>query len=818
MSDPASVNHERAAALAAAKRKLDGLIGLPGVKEEVNRLMSFLNIQQERRRHGLRTSSQSLHFVFTGNPGTGKTTVARILANIFFGFGILKTPKVVECDRSRLVGGYLGQTAIKTNEVIQSALDGVLFIDEAYTVTGDPSRHGHGDMYGEEAVNTLLKQMEDLRDRLNLIAAGYPGPMATFLRSNPGLESRFTRFIRFEDYSVPDLCRIFQLFCRNAEYSVTPKACAKLFLLFAVAHQRKDERFGNARFVRNVYESAVSMQAARLAATGGNLRKLVLETIDGEDVPFGTLAEIDLSTVDFQDSRWEGVCPGCRKAFTGRLRLLGQRVTCSCGQRFIYPWWNLVPQSMGALPVVINFRSRPEDKLGTVDSVATAPDTPSINRDPSPLDGSVRADQDFAQYRRAMCERSPEHATSCLEALARKHLAAWKAAAERGHAPAQFLVGRMHSLGIGMPADPTTAATWYRAAAEQGFEQAQYYLGLMYEDGHGVQQDEAEAAKWYRKAAEQGDAAVQCILARMYNKGQGVPQNDSEAARWYRLAAEQGDASAQWSLATMYQDGRGVPRSDTEAVVWFRKAADQGDEYAQDSLGDMYFKGRGVAQSDTEAIAWFRKAAEQGFHWAQYHLGALFKMGRGVPASDSEAARWFLKAAEQGNLDAQESLGTMHRNGRGVEQSDDKAARYYRMAAEKGHRRAQYSLGLMYKEGRGQPQSNKEAAIWFRKAAEQGDDCAQCQLGSRYEYGHGVGKNATKAAYWYRKAAEQGYDLAQYCLGSLYLDGRGVAKSSAEAAAWFHKAAEQGLDMAQCELGALRGTANLKFRTTAVSW
>jgi SpoVK/Ycf46/Vps4 family AAA+-type ATPase len=284
---------ERSKALEEARGDLDRMIGLPGVKSEVKRLMSFLEIQLQRRQQGLRESSQSLHFVFTGNPGTGKTTVARILGKIFFGFGILKTSKFVECDRANLVAAFLGQTAIKTDEVIQSALDGLLFIDEAYALAGDAKKFGHGDSFGEEAINTLLKRMEDSRDRLIVVVAGYPAPMEAFLESNPGLKSRFTRFIRFEDYSVPDLCRIFAKMCRDAEYTLTPLACANAFLLFAVAYHQRDEKFGNARTVRNVYEMALSRQAERLSNIGGQLNKSDLVTIDSQDIPFEMVKAFD---------------------------------------------------------------------------------------------------------------------------------------------------------------------------------------------------------------------------------------------------------------------------------------------------------------------------------------------------------------------------------------------------------------------------------------------------------------------------------------------------------------------------------------------
>ena len=342
--------------------ELEKLIGLPGVKEEVKKVMSFLKIQQERRKHGLRGSSQSLHFVFTGNPGTGKTTVARIVGKILCGFGILKTTKVIECDRAALVAGYLGQTAIKTNEVVDSALDGVLFIDEAYTLSVEAHWHD----FGQEAIDTLLKRMEDQRDRLVVIAAGYPAPMEKFIRSNPGLESRFTRFIHFEDYTVPELCHIFEKFCMDSEYTLSPLARANAFLLFSAAYSQRDERFGNARFVRNVYEQAVSRHSHRLAEWTEGIDRTTLVTLDGPDIPVAMIPDIDPSAVDWEASRWEAECPACGKLGKGSLKHLGQQVTCKCGQSYVFPWWNLRPDSVPSLSFSVESLPNPTHRMGII--------------------------------------------------------------------------------------------------------------------------------------------------------------------------------------------------------------------------------------------------------------------------------------------------------------------------------------------------------------------------------------------------------------------------------------------------------------------
>lgn len=258
--------------------ELNSLIGLESVKKDVTSLSNFIKMKQMREAKGLKAPSISYHCVFTGNPGTGKTTVARILASIFKELGILKRGHLVETDRSGLVAEYVGQTAVKTNKIIDSALDGVLFIDEAYTLVG-----GQND-YGMEAIATLLKRMEDDRDRLIVILAGYPNEMEDFINSNPGLRSRFNRYIFFPDYSSTELLDIFHLNVTKNEYVITTDAddFLKKKLDHVVQNKRKD--FGNARYVRNYFESAIEHQANRLASdvnlTSERLSELTIEDID----------------------------------------------------------------------------------------------------------------------------------------------------------------------------------------------------------------------------------------------------------------------------------------------------------------------------------------------------------------------------------------------------------------------------------------------------------------------------------------------------------------------------------------------------------
>ena len=257
---------------------LDGLIGLNTVKEEVKTLRNYIVIQQEREKKGLKSTQVSYHCVFIGNPGTGKTTVARIVADVYRSLGVLKKGHLVETDRSGLVADYVGQTATKTNKIIDRALDGVLFIDEAYSLAG-----GGDNDYGKEAIATLLKRMEDNRDRLVVILAGYSDEMKQFIDSNPGLQSRFNRYIHFPDYNADELFQIFEANCKKNDYVMTNEARTALKSMLEKTVAEKDKNFGNARYVRNLFEKTLERQANRLSKQE-NLTKEMLTEITIEDL------------------------------------------------------------------------------------------------------------------------------------------------------------------------------------------------------------------------------------------------------------------------------------------------------------------------------------------------------------------------------------------------------------------------------------------------------------------------------------------------------------------------------------------------------
>ena len=261
----------------ALREELNGYIGLPGIKREVNNLINMATVYKMREKHGLPTVDMSLHMVFTGNPGTGKTMIARLMARIYRSLGILSKGQLVEVDRSGLVAGYVGQTATKTAEVIEKAKGGVLFIDEAYALNGNSQND-----FGQEAIDTLLKAMEDNRDDLVVIVAGYDKLMDDFIHSNPGLESRFNRYLHFDDYSVDEMVDIFRMQLKKGKYTLDD-AAAEAVREYIEASKTHLISFGNARGVRNIFERTLVAQSNRLACAE-NVTVEMLMAITADDI------------------------------------------------------------------------------------------------------------------------------------------------------------------------------------------------------------------------------------------------------------------------------------------------------------------------------------------------------------------------------------------------------------------------------------------------------------------------------------------------------------------------------------------------------
>ena len=265
--------------------EMNELVGLTTVKEDVRTLINFLKVSKLREEEGLAKATMSNHLVFTGNPGTGKTTIARMLAGIYKKMGLLSKGQLIEADRSSLVAGYSGQTAIKTQEVIQSALGGVLFIDEAYALNNDEQ-----DAFGRESIETILKGMEDHRDDLVVIVAGYTDLMHKFIDSNPGLSSRFGKYFEFPDYTGDEMSSIFSIFCKKNGYVMDEDLSGYLSDEFDRLHEEKAENFGNARTVRNVFEKSIANHANRIAALE-NPAKHDLELLTKPDIEAAIAAE-----------------------------------------------------------------------------------------------------------------------------------------------------------------------------------------------------------------------------------------------------------------------------------------------------------------------------------------------------------------------------------------------------------------------------------------------------------------------------------------------------------------------------------------------
>ncbi len=254
---------------------------------------------------------------------------------------MIKKAEVVECGRSDLVGGYVGQTAIKTAEVVDKAIGGLLFIDEAYTL----SRNEFGNDFGHEAIDTLLKKMEDHRDELVVVVAGYPQLMGDFLQLNPGLKSRFTKFIFFSDYSPEELCRIFSMLCIKNEYTISMDAKVRLSLLFSCLSRKKGPDFGNGRLVRNIFEDTISRQAMRLAYKEQGIDE-ALEAIEAADIGLEQAPEIDRLLQNASTICLAAVCPKCAKVFKARKEHIEKKVVCNaCKSEFTCTWESIHPST-----------------------------------------------------------------------------------------------------------------------------------------------------------------------------------------------------------------------------------------------------------------------------------------------------------------------------------------------------------------------------------------------------------------------------------------------------------------------------------------
>ncbi len=334
-----AIEAEHTRRVEAAKQELQAMIGLKKVKEEVDRFDSVLRVQRVRRLRGLRIERQTYHFVFLGNPGTGKTTVARTIGKILHAYGALKKGHMVETDRAGLVGAYIGHTEVQTNAKINEALDGVLFIDEAYALAqADGARWD----FGKQAIDVLVKRMEDDRDRLVVIVAGYPEPMEHFFDTNPGLRSRFSRFIIFDDYTPSELCQIFCAMASARGYVLDQAARLPLIIMFTWAYHCRAKSHGNGRLVRHVFEETLRRQNQRLAPKVTHATTEALNTLIGEDIALedATLRQMGIS---LSEAKWIMVCPTCSIKSELTTQACGVQVLCSsCGKEFTVDWPDLV--------------------------------------------------------------------------------------------------------------------------------------------------------------------------------------------------------------------------------------------------------------------------------------------------------------------------------------------------------------------------------------------------------------------------------------------------------------------------------------------
>ena len=286
------------------KAELNGYVGLNSIKKEVGNLINMVQIHKMRQANDLPVTDLSLHMVFSGNPGTGKSTVARIMARIYKSLGILSKGQLIEVDRAGLVAGYVGQTAIKTAEVIEKAKGGLLFIDEAYALSNKSEND-----FGQEAIDTILKAMEDNRDDLVIIVAGYDKLMDDFIHSNPGLESRFNRYLHFDDYTIDEMVAIFEMYCKKGYYELA-EGTKDAVRAFIQTENTNSISFGNARGVRNIFEHILVCQANRLAARACTDAPEGQSAVTREDLMRITPEDVEAARKDAE----EGWSPAARKA------------------------------------------------------------------------------------------------------------------------------------------------------------------------------------------------------------------------------------------------------------------------------------------------------------------------------------------------------------------------------------------------------------------------------------------------------------------------------------------------------------------------